>query len=92
MDLFGYYSALAAEEFGYVVYLTEAGEKVRVTCADTESSLQELRKLYKWEDVVSVGRVTTFVESFKHKGYELSYGPPMDLGYRYKVTDSNYDL
>jgi hypothetical protein len=82
MDLFGYYSALAAEEFGYVVYLTEAGEKVRVTCADSESSLQELRKLYKWEDVVSVGRVTTFVASFKHK----------DLGYRSKVMDSNYGL
>jgi len=54
-----WYSATAAKQFGYIIYLSENNEKVQVTCCGKDI---ECGKGYLWEDKVYIGKVKQFVK------------------------------
>lgn len=56
----GWYSAAAANLWGYVTYLNDAGEEVHITM---QSEFEEGGETYFWEDKVYVGILTKYVRS-----------------------------
>ena len=58
MKTYGFYSEQAAELCGTIIYLSEGGGEVEVTCIDNN---QDIPSYYKWDDVKRVGVVTKYV-------------------------------
>lgn len=53
---YGWYSALADEQFGHALYFTPDGNKVKITVIGSDKTLD--KSLYKFPDTKYVGEVT----------------------------------
>lgn len=67
--LFGFYSAKHDKLLGHVIYSTEGGTEVMVTCVDRNEQCDN----YKWDDKIPVGEVKEFIRGMwkkeKHSFY-----------------------